>query len=233
MRPRGNTPFHIAALNARSALIAALVEMADRWPQRNRAGQTFLEVAPREQAPAVARAFCRAYGGVFARTLGWDLRELGPGETTRDLFAIWAERYVADFDAITDFGALGWMPQSETAAEIFVEIGTANSDAGNLDVALAAENAAIRLDPQNRLGYLRRCITLARKGEGERSLADAKEAVRLDPSSAMGYEMRGAAHDDLGHVNEAIADYSKALELDPQARCRERLNRLIAAWLRR
>jgi tetratricopeptide (TPR) repeat protein len=228
-----DTPLHLAARKGQTATIEALVEKADKWPPRNGAGKTFLEVAPAKHAQAVRSAFNRAYGKAFVRGLGWELHELGPDAATRDLFETWAERYVARFDDTTDFNSLDWMPGSALAAEILLEIGAANSDARNLDVALAAENAAVRLDPANPFAFVRRCITWARIGDLDRSLADAAEAVRLAPASALAYQMRGAAHDDLGDEEEAIADYSKALELDPQASCQPRLNELIASWLRR
>ncbi len=87
---------------------------------------------------------------------------------------------------------------------------------GELDIALADLNEAIRLGPPRAGVLISRGITWSFKHDYDRAVADYSEAIRLDPQFAAAYSNRGDALSAKGEYDKAIADYDQALRLDPQ-----------------
>jgi Tfp pilus assembly protein PilF len=101
---------------------------------------------------------------------------------------------------------------------VVVRVKTAGDAAfakGETDTALAAFNAAIRLDPANGKAYHKRANVRIREGDVGKAVADFAEAIRLDPTNALAYAGRGVAYQHRGHLDRAIADFSHAIRLAP------------------
>lgn len=80
---------------------------------------------------------------------------------------------------------------------------------------IAQHDEAIKSEPGNADGYLRRGDAYADMGEYRRAAGDYDTAIRLDPRLALAYFNRAYAYGEMGQYDKAIADYTKAIELDP------------------
>ena len=94
--------------------------------------------------------------------------------------------------------------------------GSAWSDKGDNDRAIADYSETIRLDPNYAPAYNNRGNAWGDKGDTDRAIADYSEAIRLDPKFVPAYNNRGSAWGDKGNNDRAIADYSEAIRLDPK-----------------
>ena len=59
--------------------------------------------------------------------------------------------------------------------------------------AFAKFNEAIRLDPNNPLGYIQRGITFSNTGKQDEAITDFNFAINYDPANAEAYNGRGVA----------------------------------------
>jgi len=84
--------------------------------------------------------------------------------------------------------------------------------AGELDLAIADCDEAIRLDPRYRTTYDNRASARAENGDFEGALADWDEATRLDPTFWLVYVERAGLYVEKGQFDEAIAEYHKAID---------------------
>ncbi|MBA4016362.1 MAG: hypothetical protein C0483_04165, partial [Pirellula sp.] len=89
------------------------------------------------------------------------------------------------------------------------------SNLGELDIAIADLNEAIRLDP-SAPHYTCRGNAWSRKQDHDKALRDYHEALRLDPKHAPAYVSRGIAWTKKGDYDKAIRDNDEALRLDPK-----------------
>jgi tetratricopeptide (TPR) repeat protein len=85
---------------------------------------------------------------------------------------------------------------------------------GELDIAIADLNEAIRLNPSAPY-YLNRGRVWNAKGEHDRAMADYDEALRLNPQNVSAYNNRGEVWRAKGEYDRAIVEYNEALRLDP------------------
>jgi eukaryotic-like serine/threonine-protein kinase len=95
---------------------------------------------------------------------------------------------------------------------------------GNLDLAIAALDSAVKADPRFALGF-------AQLGEAYRlkyrldkdnkwmdeALANCEKAQQLDDRLPMVYVTLGRIHQDTGHYDLALQEYQRALQLDPRS----------------
>jgi tetratricopeptide (TPR) repeat protein len=90
---------------------------------------------------------------------------------------------------------------------------------GELDIAIADYNEAIRLDPSTAAYYNNRGRTWGDKGDHDRAITDYGESLRLESDAgnkAITYNNRGRAWKAIGEYDQAIADYNECLRLDPK-----------------
>ncbi len=86
---------------------------------------------------------------------------------------------------------------------------------GDLDRAMADDNEAIRLDPDDAVAFNNRGTVYQAKEDLDRAIADYNETIRLDPTYMFAYKNRGRAYQDKEDYSRAIADYSEAIRLAP------------------
>lgn len=99
-------------------------------------------------------------------------------------------------------------------AEIFAQAGQAYQAARLGAQALAAQNAAILLDPGNAEIWIDRSITYAGVGDYRAAAADLTRALQLAPGRVEALVMRAAARRQLGDHKGAVADADAALRAD-------------------
>jgi Tfp pilus assembly protein PilF len=94
-------------------------------------------------------------------------------------------------------------------------LGILMSKKGDSNVAIAAYNQALRLDPNNPGYYSNRGVAYYGKGNYDQAIADYNKSIELDPNNPGYYSNRGNAYRNKGNYDQAIADYNKAIELNP------------------
>src|SRR4051812_34868779 len=87
-------------------------------------------------------------------------------------------------------------------------------NAGRDREALAAFDAAIRLDPEAAPTRRYRGALLSRLGQHEQALLDLGKAIELDPKDAGAYKDRGGVYNRLGAYAQALRDLDESLRLD-------------------
>ena len=97
--------------------------------------------------------------------------------------------------------------------------GTAYTEKGQYDLAVADYTTAIALDPEQASLCTWRGVAYYRKCDYERAIADFTRAISLDPELAEAYNGRGNAFQQYQQIENryevAIADYSRAISLNP------------------
>ncbi len=86
---------------------------------------------------------------------------------------------------------------------------------GQPDRAIADQNAALKIEPENVVALNRRGEAYGRKGEFERAFADYSEAVRLNPRYPLAFRNRARVHFYRGNFDAAAEDFRTAEEADP------------------
>ncbi len=89
-------------------------------------------------------------------------------------------------------------------------------DWGQLSLALADIEEALKLKPEFAVAYSQRGLTRLRLGESDQALADLQRAIELEPREAIFFNNRGYVRQGRGEHALAIADYEAAMELSPQ-----------------
>ncbi|MDM0002800.1 tetratricopeptide repeat protein [Variovorax sp. J22P240] len=138
----------------------------------------------------------------------------------------------------------GLASADESLGRVYYDRGIAYGGPADIDRAIAAFDAALKLDPKQVEALAGRAVALQYKGEAARALADYDAAIALATQEAQRlaqgigsrrdspdlrasisaqnvtltqlYYNRATLHESTGRRAEAIADYSKALELQPE-----------------
>jgi tetratricopeptide (TPR) repeat protein len=98
-------------------------------------------------------------------------------------------------------------------AEAYTGRGTANSDLGRYDKAIADYTGAIGLSPDNAQTYNNRGYAYEMQGKHEKAIADYTRAIRIEPHYSSAFNNRGVAYYNMGLKDEALADFDKACNL--------------------
>ncbi len=109
----------------------------------------------------------------------------------------------------------GQKPGSRAIA--YYNRGRAHFGKGDLSLAIADYNEAIRLETGYVAAYEARGRAWSDKGEFARSIADFDEVIRRNPHLSSAYNSRGIAWRAKGDLNRAIEDYDEALRLDSKS----------------
>src|SRR5580765_7256996 len=97
----------------------------------------------------------------------------------------------------------------------YLNRGTKELEAGNLNLALAHFNHAIELDHNFAAPYFSRGLVRKRQADYDGAISDFTRSIELSPM-AEAYLDRGATRKDQGDRDGAMADYNKALEMNPE-----------------
>ena len=120
--------------------------------------------------------------------------------------------------------------QPKMTAHDLCERGTAYSNKGQTDSALADYTEAIRLDPDFAQAYYERGIVHFERGNTDEALADYTEAIRLNPGFANAYfnrtYVRAARHDFRGAVLDAL----KFLKIAPKDHDAPEIQARLKEW---
>jgi|GEM_PF-517263 len=88
-------------------------------------------------------------------------------------------------------------------------------DQGQFDAAIAAFDAAIRLDPDDALAHYNLGRVYYLQDQMEQAAAAFEKAIQIDPEMAEAHTNLGAVYRAQGRVEEAIAACETAIQLDP------------------
>jgi serine/threonine protein kinase/predicted Zn-dependent protease len=102
-------------------------------------------------------------------------------------------------------------------AEYHFERGRLLHEAKDYDAALAAYDAALKVDPDHGLGQRLRADVLLALGRGRDALAALDRYLSADRADAEAYRLRGFERAKIGDHAGALADYTRSLELEPGA----------------
>jgi Na+/H+ antiporter NhaD/arsenite permease-like protein/Tfp pilus assembly protein PilF len=86
---------------------------------------------------------------------------------------------------------------------------------GDLDLAIADLNNALRLSPNMPRALKARAEVYAAKGDLNQAITDYTTAVAAQPNSAEAYHGRAIAYLGEGELDKALADFSETIKLDP------------------
>jgi tetratricopeptide (TPR) repeat protein len=104
--------------------------------------------------------------------------------------------------------------KGEKLAEALELRGAAYRSQGELNLAIADYNQAIKINPKFALAYHNRGVAYDYKGDPDRAIQDFDQAIKLRPT-ALAHFNRGNAHLGKSQYDQAIDDYSQAIRLKP------------------
>lgn len=111
--------------------------------------------------------------------------------------------------------ALLYVQQGELMAEILINRGAANGALGDLEDALLDLNAGLKLDPQNKNGYLNRALIYISLEQLDKAIDDHTHYLKIDPDNANILYERGMLFRVLQRNKKAIKDLNRAIKLQP------------------
>lgn len=100
--------------------------------------------------------------------------------------------------------------------DIYISLGSAFFDKGDLNNALAAYRAALEIDPNNAKVHCNMGYLLWGKGALQESIASYETAIKLDPYYDIAYNNLGVIYlDDIGNLEKAMQLFKKSAEINP------------------
>ena len=150
---------------------------------------------------------------------------IGPGETLRkfqyvDLSEDWNDGIqrilrVIQRTSSEAINANTVEQSTDRNAETYYDLGNADNDGGNYDLAIENFNEAIKLKPDFAAAYTNRGLVYRNKRNYDRAIEDHTKAIELNPDYAEAYFNRGNTYTEKGDFDLAIVDFTKAIELKP------------------
>ena len=113
-----------------------------------------------------------------------------------------------------------WTAVEQRAQVTYLEQPIGGQDA--TAAALKDFDEAVRLDPQNAVGFVARGNVLVRLNRAEAAVASFDRAIALSPRLASAYYGRGRANLLLGRDQQARTDFVEALRLEPKMEAAQR-----------
>ena len=102
------------------------------------------------------------------------------------------------------------------AARAWFSVGYLQGDEGEHELAVAAYDRAIRLDPTMADAHNDRGNAKSRLGRNAEAISDYDTAILIAPEYALAYSNRGNAKRLLGQLEQAKGDLDTAIRLDPR-----------------
>jgi len=103
--------------------------------------------------------------------------------------------------------------------EAYTGRGTAFSDLGKYDKAIADYTSAISFSPDNAQYYNNRGYAYEMLDKHDKAIADYTRAIRIEPHYGTAYNNRGVAYYNAGLKDEALADFDKACKYGSRDGC--------------
>ncbi len=93
--------------------------------------------------------------------------------------------------------------------------GSAFSEEGNMESALADFDAGLKVDPKNPVFAINRGAVYFKKGEYEKAMQDFNYSLALDPNSEMAYINRAILWGRLLQFEKTVQDCTRAIAINP------------------
>ena len=194
---------HIAAF----AVLAGMTLLSPRQADAAGPEQRYADcLATAEEDPSAA----------YEHASSWDLE--GGGDPARHCAAVALIHLGQHAEAAKRLEWLGQTIKSEDLdmrAEAYAQAAQAWLLAGDLDRAYAAQNAGLKLSPDNLELLVDRGITLASAANYRTALADLNQAHKIAPHRADILVYRASVHRYLKAMDAAMRDVQRALNLAP------------------
>lgn len=197
----GNTPLHMAARAGRYRMVAYLLEAGARVTATNEQGRTPLYLAVIGNNLRSARLLLRHGANPNTRAGDTTALELALNKGYRDMA-----------DLLAAHGALGYQ---RYAAGARTERGRTRLEAGRLNAAVAAFDAALAVAPNNATAHYYRGLAFMRMGQLERALADFRKTLAIAPHHAGALEHAGLAYAQRGQYKRAVQQYKQLIAVRP------------------
>jgi protein O-mannosyl-transferase len=99
---------------------------------------------------------------------------------------------------------------------------------GELKMAIADCNEAVKLNPKYRLSYQNRAFVLMKSGEFDAAIKDAQTVFQMHPKDPHAHTLLGVTYQGAGRIDEAKASFNTGCDLGSLPACVE-LKHLEAA----
>lgn len=117
-------------------------------------------------------------------------------------------------------------------SEAYYNQGLANTENGNVELAIKDYTKAIEINPELVEAYISRGIAYSKKGEIELAIEDYSMAIKLNPEESDAYYYRSKAWLKLGEKENAKSDMKTGsrIGIDSRTASREILREYERAW---
>jgi tetratricopeptide (TPR) repeat protein/S1-C subfamily serine protease len=106
--------------------------------------------------------------------------------------------------------------RKQPEAYAYLNRGSAKSDLGNRQEAIADYDRAIAINPKYAAAYINRGNAKSDLGNKKEAIDDCNRAIAINPKFYEAYLIRGNAKNALGNKKEAIDDYDRAIAINPK-----------------
>ena len=137
--------------------------------------------------------------------------DMAMGGKFKDKTAEYTQKAIEDFN--TGLSKPNVKPKSK--AEMLINRGAAHASQGRFDMALNDLNEGIKVQPENKNGYLNRSLVYFNLQQFEKAIDDYSQYLKYDPYMANIWYERGMLRRSLNKSQEALDDLNRALQLDP------------------
>jgi len=137
--------------------------------------------------------------------------DMAMGGKFKDKALEFTQKAIADFD--DGLAQPNIKPKSK--AEMLINRGAAHASQGRFEQGLADLNEGIKVQPENKNGYLNRSLVYFNLRQYDKAIDDYTMYLKFDPYMANIWYERGMLRRSLNRSQEAIEDLSRALQLDP------------------
>ncbi len=119
--------------------------------------------------------------------------------------------------ACSEIVARGKREKKSSRIEAFIYRANAYRIKGELDLALADLNSALKLDPKLPRALVARAEVYAAKVNFDQAIADYTKAIASEPNAIEAYRGRAKAYREKGERDKALADFGEAIARDPKS----------------
>jgi len=97
---------------------------------------------------------------------------------------------------------------------VYIYLASAYIPLDKADESLKYSNKAIKINPNEAVGYNLRCGAYCVMGNINKAIAELDKVIKLEPQKTLTYCNRGHLYEDMGQFDKALEDYERAIKID-------------------